>query len=86
MNGRNSQPPNSPSETRVAALPRGPAKVAAHMAHAVLHILDDAEENAQTGIVTLEITKSDWAELNGVINQLGVDPHETLHDLIGVNS
>lgn len=67
------------------SLPHGPARIAAQVAHAMYHILDDSEENAQTGVVTLEISREDWAELNSVIDLLGDDPHEVLHDLIGVN-
>jgi hypothetical protein len=60
-------------------------RLLANIVHAVLHILDDSEENAQTGIVTLEISKDDWVELNRVIELISDDPHETLHDLINVN-
>lgn len=60
-------------------------RLLANIVHAVLHILDDSEENAQTGIVTLEISKDDWTELNRVIDLISDDPHESLHDLIGVN-
>lgn len=75
------------TEERVEPLPAGAARIAAQVAHALYHILDDyAEENAQTGVVTLEIPAHEWKELNRVIDLLGDDPHETLHDLIGVNS
>lgn len=70
---------------RLSLLPGTPARIAAQVAHAVYHILDDSEENAQTGVVTLEISAEDWAEINRVIDLLGDDPHEVLHDLIGVN-
>lgn len=68
------------------SLPHGPARIAAQFAHAVDHILDDyAEENAQTGEVTVSIPADQWKELNRVLDLLGDDPHEVLHDLIGVN-
>ena len=60
-------------------------RLLANIVHALLHILDDSEENAQTGVVSLEISKDDWAELNRVIDLISDDPHETLHELIGVN-
>lgn len=61
-------------------------KIAAQIAHSVYHILDDhAEEHAQTGNVTVRIPAREWKELNRVIDLLGTDPHEVLHDLIGVN-
>lgn len=62
------------------------ARIIANFAHATLHILDDwAEENAQTGEVTIEIPACEWKELNRVLDLLGDDPHGVLHDAIGVN-
>lgn len=67
-------------------LPNGPTRNAAQVAHAVLHILDDyAVENAQTGDVIVEIPAWAWKELNDSFDSIGDDPHEALHDLIGVN-
>lgn len=50
--------------------------------HRLLHILDDAEENAQTGEVTIEVSKWDWKSLNDVIDKLGDSPHDLMHDLM----
>ncbi|HEX5461862.1 MAG TPA: hypothetical protein VFX20_18000 [Steroidobacteraceae bacterium] len=69
------------------SLPKGSkGRIAANIAHAIYHILDDyGEEHAQTGVCTVEIPAFAWTELNEIIDKLGDDPHGALHDLIGVN-
>lgn len=54
----------------------------AAVVHRLLHILDDAEENAQTGEVIIEVTKWEWKSLNDVIDKLGDSPHDLMHDLM----
>lgn len=55
----------------------------AAVVHRLLHILEDgAEENAQTGEVTIDVPKWEWKSLNDAIDKLGDSPHDLMHDLM----
>lgn len=57
-------------------------RLLAGIVHTVEHVLDDwAEENAQTGEVTLTIPAHDWKRINDAYDRVD---HDDVHAILGI--